>query len=59
MHRARAAGTVSYDPNMRPTIMGSADEVRPRVEELVALSDVVKAREDDIDWLYAGQSSRR
>ena len=55
VHRARAAGTVSYDPNMRPTIMGSADDVRPRVEELVALSDVVKCSEDDIEWLYPGQ----
>ena len=27
-----STGTVSYDPNMRPTIMGSADAVRPRVE---------------------------
>lgn len=55
VHRAREAGTVSYDPNMRPTIMGSADEVRPRVEELVALSDVVKCSEDDIEWLYPGE----
>jgi fructokinase len=56
VHRARAAGTVSYDPNMRPTIMGSADAVRPRVEELVALSDVVKCSEDDIEWLYPGET---
>jgi fructokinase len=56
VHRARAAGTVSYDPNMRPTIMGSPDAVRPRVEELVALSDVVKCSEDDIEWLYPGES---
>ena len=56
VHRARAAGTVSYDPNVRPTIMGSADAVRPRVEELVALSDVVKCSEDDIEWLYPGES---
>jgi fructokinase len=56
VHRARAAGTVSYDPNVRPTIMGSADAVRPRVEELVALSDVVKCSEDDIEWLYPGET---
>ena len=56
VHRVRAAGTVSYDPNMRPTIMGSPDAVRPRVEELVALSDVVKCSEDDIEWLYPGDS---
>ena len=55
VHRARTGGTVSYDPNMRPTIMGSADAVRPRVEELVALSDVVKCCEEDIEWLYPGE----
>jgi fructokinase len=57
VQRARLAGTVSYDPNVRPTIMGSADAVRPRVEELVALSDVVKCSEDDIEWLYPGESA--
>ena len=56
VHRARETGTISYDPNMRPTIMGSADLVRPRVEQLVALSDVVKCSEDDIEWLYPGES---
>jgi fructokinase len=54
--RARPTATISYDPNVRPTIMGHVDEVRARVEELVALSDVVKCSEDDIAWLYAGSS---
>lgn len=53
---AREHATISYDPNVRPTIMGTADEVRPRVEALIALSDVVKASDDDVSWLYAGQS---
>ena len=57
VHRAREHGTVSYDPNIRPTIMGDVDGVRPRVEELVGLSDVVKCSEDDIDWLYPGESA--
>ncbi|HSO65445.1 MAG TPA: PfkB family carbohydrate kinase [Ornithinibacter sp.] len=57
VHRARPTATISYDPNVRPTIMGDVDDVRARVEELVALSDVVKCSEDDIDWLYAGQSA--
>ena len=47
-------GTVSYDPNVRPAIMGSPDEVLHRVEELVALSDVVKASDEDLEWLYPG-----
>jgi fructokinase len=57
VHRAREHGTVSYDPNVRPTIMGDVELVRPRVEELVALSDVVKCSEDDIEWLYPGASA--
>ena len=53
---AREHATVSYDPNVRPTIMGSVDEVRVRIEELITVSDVVKASEDDVEWLYAGRS---
>lgn len=53
---ARAVGTVSYDPNIRPAIMGDLGPVRERVEQIVALSDVVKASEDDLALLYAGQS---
>ena len=50
----RQRGTVSYDPNMRPTLMGSPDQVRERVEAILALSDVVKASDEDIQWLYPG-----
>ena len=51
---ARPRTTISYDPNPRPTLMGSAHDVRSRVEQLVGLSDVVKASEEDLDWLYDG-----
>lgn len=55
LDRARAAGaTVSYDPNARPGIMGGPDQVRVRVEDYVRRSDVVKASDEDLDWLYAG-----
>ena len=56
LQAVRERGTVSYDPNIRPSIMGDLDPVRVRVEEVVALSDVVKASEDDLELLYAGQS---
>jgi fructokinase len=52
----RERGTVSYDPNIRPGIMGDLAAVRERVEELVALSDVVKSSADDVALLYAGAS---
>jgi fructokinase len=45
-------GTVSYDPNARPAIMESPDKSRGRVEELVALADVVKVSDEDLEWLY-------
>ncbi len=53
----RGHGTVSYDPNVRPTIMGPVEEVRPRVEAIIARSDVVKASSDDTDFLYPGDSA--
>lgn len=53
---ARATSTVTYDPNARPAIMGDADAVRPRIEALVALADVVKVSDEDLGWLYPGQS---
>jgi fructokinase len=52
--RLRDTATVSYDPNIRPAIMGAPAEVLGRVEALVALSDVVKASDEDLDWLYPG-----
>lgn len=48
---ARATSTVTYDPNARPVLMGTADRTRPRVEELVALADVVKVSDEDLAWL--------
>ncbi|MFI6426101.1 carbohydrate kinase [Promicromonospora sp. NPDC050880] len=54
LEAARATATTTYDPNARPAIMGQADEVRPRVEALVHLSDVVKVSDEDLAWLYPG-----
>lgn len=50
----RNLGTTSLDPNPRPTIIGAAAEVRSVIEEMVGLSDVVKASDEDIEWLYDG-----
>ena len=55
VERARHTTTVSYDPNIRPMLMGGADTVRPHIEELVALSDVVKVSAEDLTWLAPGR----
>ncbi len=45
---AHECATVSYDPNLRPTVMGSsAAAVRTDVEALIALADIVKVSDDD------------
>ena len=51
---ARPRATVTYDPNIRPTLMGQPGDVRPVVESLVASADVVKVSDEDLHWLYPG-----
>lgn len=48
----RGGATVTYDPNARPTLMGSPDQARPAIEQTVALADVVKVSDEDLEWLY-------
>ena len=51
----QAAGghaTVSYDPNCRPGISPDAAAARHQAELFVAASDIVKASDEDLRWLY-------
>jgi len=50
--RERGRVTVSYDPNVRPALLGDPLRARPSIEEIVALSDVVKVSDEDLRWLY-------
>lgn len=50
----RATSTITYDPNLRPALMGSPEETLPVVERLVALADVVKVSDEDLAWLHPG-----
>ncbi len=51
----RGRVTVSYDPNVRPALMGDTATARRDVERLVSLSNVVKVSDEDLDWLYPDQ----
>lgn len=44
--------TVSYDPNVRPALMGSPQEARTAIEEVVGVADCVKASNEDVAWCY-------
>lgn len=48
-------GLVSYDPNVRPRIIGTPERGRPLIESCVRRAHVAKASEDDLNWLYPGR----
>ena len=45
---------LSFDPNVRPALAGPHDEALLRVERFVAAAHVVKASDEDLEWLYPG-----
>lgn len=45
---------VSYDPNVRPSLLADPEQARGLVEAAVAVTHVAKASADDIEYLYAG-----
>ncbi|MBU4215819.1 MAG: carbohydrate kinase [Actinobacteria bacterium] len=54
--RHRATSTLTYDPNLRPSIIGPVGTNRPVVERLVAAVDVVKVSDEDLAWLYPDET---
>ena len=46
---------MSFDPNVRPLLMGERATVLERVEAALAVADVVKASEEDVAWLLPGE----
>jgi fructokinase len=43
---------VVFDPNVRPSIEGNKAKYRAAVERFVAVADIVKLSDDDLNWLY-------
>ncbi len=56
IERARPHATISYDPNVRPSFVSHHEEAIEQFERFVALSDVVRASDSDLQWLYPGRS---
>jgi fructokinase len=52
LERLRPTATVSYDINARPAVTGAGPDVLRAVEEVVALTDLVKASDEDLAVLY-------
>ncbi|CAL8896513.1 carbohydrate kinase family protein [Kocuria varians] len=52
VERARRTALISYDPNCRPSIIPDSSDARARAEQIVGLSHVIKASDEDLLWLY-------
>jgi fructokinase len=46
---------VSFDPNIRPALVGDRAQALARVEEIVRSADVVKVSDEDLRWLCADE----
>ncbi len=54
LDRHRPTSTLTYDPNLRPSIIGPVGPARRTVEHLVTMCDVVKVSDEDLAWLLPG-----
>ncbi len=52
VRRVRDDVLISYDPNVRPDLLGSPQRARVLVERVVEAAHVVKASDEDVAWLY-------
>lgn len=57
MVESRMAGAlVTFDPNVRPALLGSRDRARELVDWYARRSAVVKLSDEDADWLFPDRS---
>lgn len=50
--REQGSTLISYDPNIRPLLLGKPEQARPLVEDFVSVAHLVKASREDVEWLY-------
>lgn len=55
VEHAHPSATISFDPNCRPSIVADVDYARRQAEIFVSLADIVKASDEDLQWLYPGE----
>jgi fructokinase len=58
-HRRRGTALISYDPNVRPMLLGDPAHARQTIERSVSVAHVVKASREDLRWAYADTDIER
>ncbi|MFM5952167.1 MAG: PfkB family carbohydrate kinase, partial [Micrococcales bacterium] len=51
--------TISHDVNMRPALGFQPEHERERVERINSFSHIIKASDEDIDWLYQDEETEQ
>ena len=52
----RVSATVTFDPNVRPSLIADREQAVARIEHLVERSDIVKVSEEDLRWIDPDRS---
>jgi fructokinase len=53
--RAKTQASISFDPNIRPLVTPDRDAVVALAERQASLASLIKASEEDLEWLYPGR----
>jgi fructokinase len=53
------SATITFDPNIRPALIGDADAARARIDRLVERADVIKASDEDLRWLDPNRTPKQ
>lgn len=54
----RVSASVTFDPNVRPSLIVDRDQACERIDKIVERSDIVKASDEDLRWLAPDRSPR-
>lgn len=47
----RVSATITFDPNVRPSVTVDRDQARARIDHLIVRSDIVKVSDEDLLWI--------
>ena len=56
MQREQNDRVISLDPNIRPTLIHNRDGYLARLDRLVAMADIARLSDEDLDWIAPGAS---
>ena len=57
LKREAAARVIMLDPNIRPSFIQDIGRYRDRLDRMIALSDILKVSDEDLNWIYPGPES--